>query len=263
MRAATAALVLALAAAGAGADNYRIDWSCVSSGGGVSSSVFCRADSTVGQPAAGFVNGTSMLHWIGFWSGAVPTPALLANVADAKMQAHGAFVSIPGRVATSANDDFGGFFYVEDPERTSGIRIATQPTAVAGLSRGSVVNVVGTLHLTEAEERELSGPIVTIASSRDPLTPLGMPNRSLGGGELGLNNIGLLVRTWGTFGYLDATTFTVNDGGGPITCIVPSDLEIDPGWQWVGVTGISSCWKDGDGLHRLLRVRDRSDITSY
>jgi hypothetical protein len=44
---------------------------------------------------------------------------------------------------------------------------------------------------------------------------------------------------------------------------VPNDVTIDPGWQFVGVTGVSSCEKAGEELHRLLRVRQRSDITPF
>jgi chitodextrinase len=83
-------------------------------------------------------------------------------------------------------------------------------------------------------------------------------------GGIGLNNIGLLVRLWGQFIYVDASSFLLDDGGGtPVKCIVPPDVTIDPGWQYVGVTGISSCYKSGDDIIRLLKVRDASDISAY
>ena len=58
-------------------------------------------------------------------------------------------------------------------------------------------------------------------------------------GAFGLNNTGLLVRTWGRI------------------------VERDPTWSYVGVTGISSCEKDGTELHSVLRVRTQSDIVPY
>jgi hypothetical protein len=57
------------------------------------------------------------------------------------------------------------------------------------------------------------------------------------------------------------TWFTIDDGSGAIVkCSVPSGVTIDPNWQFVGVTGISSCEKVGEELYRLLRVRQQSDI---
>lgn len=35
---------------------------------------------------------------------------------------------------------------------------------------------------------------------------------------------------------------------------------IDPAWQYVIVTGISSCYKENDDLHRLILVRQQTDI---
>ncbi len=59
------------------------------------------------------------------------------------MLSDGTFVSIAGRIATSAYGDFAGFFYIEDSGRASGVRVAVSPSAIAGLERGSVVNVIG------------------------------------------------------------------------------------------------------------------------
>jgi len=84
----------------------------------------------------------------------------------------------------------------------------------------------------------------------------------------GLNNIGLLVRTSGKITEFDTaspkTWFTIDDGSGAkVKCVVPDSVTIDPGWQWVGVTGISSCETVGEEIHRLLRVRGQSDITPF
>jgi hypothetical protein len=40
-------------------------------------------------------------------------------------------------------------------------------------------------------------------------------------------------------------------------------VTIDPAWQHVAVTGISSLALSGAGHDRLLRVRSQSDITAY
>jgi hypothetical protein len=87
----------------------------------------------------------------------------------------------------------------------------------------------------------------------------------------GLNNIGLLVRTCGKVVQIEPvsdpalpTWFKIDDGSGVnVKCVVPSGVTINPGWNYVGVTGISSCEKDGDDLYRLVRVREQSDIAPF
>ena len=37
-------------------------------------------------------------------------------------------------------------------------------------------------------------------------------------------------------------------------------MTIQPGWDYVVVTGISSCEKAGDELHRLILIRKGQDI---
>lgn len=111
--------------------------------------------------------------------------------------------------------------------------------------------------------------------------PLGMANIGVGGGDwfynsetgagqkgitdaVGLNTIGALVRTWGSFIYVDEASFRVDDGSGlEILCQVPDTVVLEPSWQYVVVTGISSSYKDGEILHRLILVRDQNDIVGF
>jgi hypothetical protein len=161
-------------------------------------------------------------------------------------------------------------FYVSDPSRSCGICITGSTTEVI---EGDVVRVVGA-------EVELNGELaiqassVLVTSHTDAPAPMGMASRSIGGSDFGvqrgitdasgLNNIGLPVRTWGTFTYVDSHSFTVNDGGGvDVKCVVPDGVTIQPDWSFVVVTGISSCENVAEDLHRLLRIRDQSDITAY
>ena len=139
------------------------------------------------------------------------TPTVCASPSAAKLQADGTYVSIAGQIATSAVGDFDGFFYVEDPQRASGIMVAMPPDEVANLARGRVVNVLGTVTTAPSGERQISGPTAIVIATATPLSPLGMPNHFIGGAEFGLpplgqygvvngfglNNIGLLVKTWG------------------------------------------------------------------
>ncbi len=265
-------MILAFAVAVQAADSYRIDWSCISSGGGVASGAVYRLNATVGQPAAGFASNSERLHWIGFWSGDVPTPTVCATMAAAKLLPDGAFVSVAGKVATSAAGDFAGYFYIEEAKRTSGIRV--DAPALAELARGSVANVIGTMGTTLAGERQIEGPMVIITSSTTPLAPLGMTNKALGGkslgsppdgqvgvtGGTGLNNVGLLVCVWGLVtasgdGYVD-----IDDGSGPVR-VDTSALASQPEYgDYVSVIGISSVYKRTGETLRLVLPRGDADV---
>lgn len=108
--------------------------------------------------------------------------------------------------------------------------------------------------------------------------PIGMTNLALGGGDwyydsntgvgqkgingaTGLNNLGMLVRTWGVFSLLDSTTFTISDGSGiDVICTVPAGVTLNPAWNIVVVAGISTCYEDAGVLYRKIRLRDANDI---
>ncbi|NIN13266.1 MAG: hypothetical protein GTO05_14025, partial [Gemmatimonadales bacterium] len=86
-------------------------------------------------------------------------------------------------------------------------------------------------------------------------------------GGCGLNNIGLLIRTWGTVTYADTDYFYLDDGsllddgsGHVGVKVLAPGLTIPAEGTHVEVTGISSCLKVGDDLHRLIRVCDQADV---
>ncbi len=105
---------------------------------------------------------------------------------------------------------------------------------------------------------------VQAGSSANIPNRLGLPNRSLGGGDYyyatgsnphgqqgitggsGLNNIGLLITTWGNVTYAGSGFFYVddgsliNDGSGYVGVKVYSAAPVVAG-QFVSVTGISGC----------------------
>lgn len=266
-------IITALACPVFAQSGYQVSLHSVNCGGGVVAGGSYRLDSSVGQSAAGFVCNASSLHWAGFWAGEVPNPVVALTAAAAKMHPDGTWVSLAGRIATSAAGDFAGFFYIEDPYRTSGIRIAVPPAGIAELARGGVVNVIGTLGTTADDERQIVAPIVIVTSTSQPLGPLGMPNRSLGGGDLGdpvrqfgvtggngLNNIGLLIQTWGRVVAAEAGYVQIDDGSGPVT-VDTTGLAVQPHQgSYVSVIGISSLYRSGSDHFRLVLPRNASDV---
>jgi hypothetical protein len=259
------------------AADYKIDWYSINSGGGLVTGGGYKLNSSIGQSAAGFVSNTSYLHWIGFWAGDLPEPVVPDSIGAAKMLLDGTYVSISGRIATTSATDFAGFFYVEEEDRSSGMRVAV-PAAVAGLVRGSVVNVIGTLGTTPEGERCLTGPIVIIVTTHTPLTPLGMPNRSVGGGDwgtpllgqygvlggTGLNNVGLLITTWGKVTEKGSGYMLITDGSQDAIRVSTAGLSTLPSLNdYISVIGISTLYKPASDRLRYVLPRGNSDVTDH
>ncbi|MDO8588326.1 MAG: hypothetical protein Q7T82_14960, partial [Armatimonadota bacterium] len=112
-------------------------------------------------------------------------------------------VVLESGVVTATAAQMGGFLYVEDQNRFSGVRVNT------GDSRdlGARVSVEGVLATAANGELEIAQATTGLLSSGDPLDPFGLNHRDLGGGPFGLqagiadafglNNIGILVTTFG------------------------------------------------------------------
>jgi len=193
------------------------------------------------------------------------------TISDARSGYDGLAAELTGAIVTAA---FDGFFYIEADDGSCGIRV---DKAAHGLAVDDRADGVGTLQTNSHFARYMDATSVTDSGTGSDV-PLGMTNLTVGGGDwhynpvsgagqrgisdaFGLNNIGLLVRTCGAFVYVDAQTFTIDDGSGVhIKCVVPAGVVIDPEWAYVVVTGISSCEKIDDQLHRLIRVRGQGDI---
>lgn len=278
-------LLLALLILGAptgSAQDYRIGWYSINSGGGLVSGGSYKLNGSVGQPAAGFAKSGSFLHWISFWAGDVLTPVVKETIDQAKVTADGVFVSVAGKIATTGKDPvtnipdrFTGFFYIEEEDRSSGIRVSCPIWPVGELLRGSTINVIGTMGTTSAGERQIVAPIVIIGSTTDVPPPLGMNNRWLGGSDLGspplgqygvtggtgLNNVGLLVKIWGRVTETGNGYVVIDDGTGIGVRVDTTTIAAPPGSnQYVTVIGASSLYKPAADRLRLVLPRDDSDI---
>ncbi len=196
------------------------------------------------------------------------------TLAQGKAEPGNAEAIVAGSVVTAC---FSDAIYIEEPDRTAGMRVSPAP---AGVSVGQTIDVAGAITVTGGE-KTLILQTFDIAGT-GTVGPLAMANKWVGGGNwgyvastgegqqgvrpTGLNNMGLLITTWGSVvGYEQVSSpswFTISDGGGvTITCSLPPGVAFDPGWQYVCVTGICSCQQSGSILSNLVRVRQPSDIT--
>lgn len=208
----------------------------------------------------------------------------LADAASAKSHPDGRLASITGDISTAV---FGDAFYlshVSNGVQASGIRAEM---AGHGVTRDKLTSITGRTRTTADGERYMDAWSATCGASAS-VKPEFMPLKSLGGGpcgcqdgvwgwiiekdlegkpkrvwgrERGINNIGMLVRVCGRLTYINEHTFTLDDGAGiAVHCVTPTDVTANPLWQYVVVTGISSCERVGEELHRKVLVRSAGDI---
>jgi hypothetical protein len=144
------------------------------------------------------------------------------QIAAAKKLATNASVSLRG-AAVSAT--FGTYFYVQDDERSCGLRVLKNPnTAAVGMR----VNVDGTMQMAADGEKYISATTVT-QNGTGSVKSLGLSNKTVGGSPWfyndttktgqngiadaqGLNNIGLLIRTTGRVIFSTTGYFYLDDG---------------------------------------------------
>ncbi len=168
---------------------------------------------------------------------------------------------------------FADGLYIQEEDRSSGIGVLYDgPTPALG----DLATVRG-LMVTMDGERMIAADTVTWTDP-DALVPIpiGMNNREVGGsaldyqlgppptgqkgllGKAGLNNIGLLVKTWGRVTSVDgAPTFiTITDGSGELMVDLVAGATVPAVDDKVSVIGISSCYAVGGDLYSKIRLRD-------
>ncbi|MCX6344676.1 MAG: SUMF1/EgtB/PvdO family nonheme iron enzyme [Armatimonadetes bacterium] len=207
---------------------------------------------------------------------AVPSFAVDISISAAKLMPDSTTtsVSLKAKVVTYAAANY---FYIEEDNRNMGIRV--EKTA-HGLTVGMRADVIGAMKTNASKERAILASLAIQTASPNStgtVSPVGMNSKAIGGGNwhvvgtggqrgatdtIGVNNTGLLVRTWGQYQQVDATTFTVEDGSGLyIKCTVPTGAFLHSGWQYVSVTGISSIYKINNFIYLPnILVRDISVV---
>ena len=207
----------------------------------------------------------------------------------AKAQANGVTLQIGTTdnplVVTSSTSTFADRFYLEQTDKSSGIAVQYGAAGGRTLVEGDQVTVIGKMN-TIAGERTLQFASPQWVGHTDPLNPLFVTVPCLGGWDLnqytpgvlggkGLNNIGLLVTTFGGLvSYRDSQGrfFYVDNGDGlydgysygvRIICdgfLGGGKLAMPAYGKNVMVTGISSTTVINGHVVRAIRPRRQSDI---
>jgi len=201
------------------------------------------------------------------------------RIGDIKRLWNGTLVSTEPVLVSAVWD---GVFYVQAEDRSAGMRVAMDDHGVAA---GDRVHVSGVTSTTVGGERFIEAVAVT-QSGVGAAAAISMPNRAVGGGDFyytsnprspggqkgiegmfGLNNIGLLVTTYGRvtdsgrgWFYVDDGS-AVSDGSGVIgICVDAGGMQTPAAGSLVSVTGISRCEYYLGKLVNLLSVRAQPDI---
>lgn len=197
------------------------------------------------------------------------------TIGEAKREFPDGFpMSLQGLCVTAV---FPGSVYVEQPDRSAGIRVDTTES----LAEGDIVDIEGILETgPHSDERYIDAyadyPLAT--GGRNTLRALGLPRRAFVGGDAGfqkgftgdknLNTIGLLVTVWGPVSEFDTSPsrgwFKIGDGREPeIKVTMPGGLKFDTDQSYVTVTGICTVEEMNGQMTRVLKVRKATDIISY
>ncbi|MCE5197683.1 MAG: hypothetical protein ABFD54_13540 [Armatimonadota bacterium] len=127
------------------------------------------------------------------------SPHIIPSISEARKLGDGALATVRNKIVTAS---FDGYFYIEDPDRASGIRV----TGTA--DPGDMVDVSGVLSAASGEPTLVSSAISRFPGSKVP-APLGMNNAAA---FRGLSAVGLYVTTWGTVKSTGSNYYWVNDG---------------------------------------------------
>ena len=216
---------------------------------------------------------------------------LLTVLPGVKTKAGETIVRCEAAVVSAAWPDF---FYIEDDDRFTGIRV---DKVGHGLTAGMRADVVGWLRTNPDGELYIDAAKAD-QNGTGSVEPIGLTGKMVGGSGLfydssanvgqkgtsalidntikdlpGLNNIGLLVSIWGNVKWVaEADAFYLDDGSGyndgdpalpGIKVLLPAGVSRPADGSFVSVTGISSCFNLSDRLHRLIRVRTVDDISGW
>jgi len=222
----------------------------------------------------------------GVWSEVGNSPGITVVSAtgtpgEIKNNPTGTLVGFSG-IVTANPSSITRAIFVEAPDRSSAIRVY-QTSGVPNPEVGSIVHVVGTLTETGGE-RIIGSPTVTIdGMASEPLEPLYLTNKTVGGQALnsytpgitygfGPYNIALLVQTTGKVLAVDTVSkiFFIDDGSavpngdqqGVAVSYANATTTITPPseGQNVIVTGLSAIRNYAGSRYPLIRLRGQSDL---
>lgn len=173
-----------------------------------------------------------------------------------------------------------GYFFIQEPNKASGIRVDQYPYPWWWFSPGDEVAITSGQVTTIDNQRVLVVDPQNIEYdyvNLGPIGPLGLNNRAVAGGPFniytpgatdafGLNNVGLLIKTWGKASDIQTGYFYISDGSDNIGVKVDLNTgyynishNVQAG-DYAAVTGIVTLDTINNQQMRVVKPRDSSDI---
>ncbi len=193
------------------------------------------------------------------------------DIGQAKLAADGTDVLIAGKLVTAGTTELGDRIYIEDDNRVCAIKVMSGVTTTVG----DRINVSGKLGVVDGERAIVDAALSVISSDSTVPEPFLFVNKTLGGatmgynpgipGAVGLNNLDMLVATFGKVTDTDTGCFWIDDGsglaaeGGRMGVKVLSDESVAIGHIY-RVRGISSVYSDGAKARSVVRTRNTADV---
>jgi len=161
------------------------------------------------------------------------------SIAQARSSSDGAGVYLEGKVVSA---QYRGFYYIQEPDRTSGIRVQGAATP------GHVVAIEGVVGTVDGEKAIIDATLVSDQTGAAP-QPIGVRVKPDGG----LNPDGLYIKTWGKVTGFDSNAFIINNGSGPMRV---RRSPTYPGFvgDYVSVVGVMGSEMSGGQPTRILRA---------
>lgn len=188
----------------------------------------------------------------------------VAKISAAKLMPSGTSVTLRGKIVTAVLADG---FYAEEVDRSSSVRVLANVVVHVG----DVVDVTGVIGTCDGERQITTGSVTAMGIAAEPTRPFGMRGDMLGGAAVGsvipgitggdgANNMGLLVKTWGTVSSLGSGYFYID-------CIPGTSVKVKSGslvqprvGDIITVVGISTCEVSGGAVCRVILPRTQVDI---
>ncbi len=144
------------------------------------------------------------------------------SIGRAKLLPIGTQFLLEGKVCTADFQTNMSLFYIEELDRSAGIGVNTLGMGATALNMWDRVSVLGTCSLINGTELVVTPQQIAVAPGAPPFIgtrfPVGMNNKWTGGGafggqpavyddawfnvrSMGLNNVGMLITTWGQVTY--------------------------------------------------------------
>jgi hypothetical protein len=216
------------------------------------------------------------------------------SIGQARQASDTARVFVQGKMAATGWSDLKSpdsiirRIYVEEPNRSAGAMVKHYRTFQGDPVRGDVLDVSGVM-ATEDGERVVKNATISWSGSVSgaAVKPLCASNASIGGGPFGpyvtgvagstgLNNSGLLVRSFGRVVYGGAGYFVIDDGSREFSCgksavrglaVSTADafggVTAPPDGSYVAVTGLSGVFSSSNLYYPVIRLRSSNDITQF